>query len=183
MKEVRLHGRGGQGTVIMAGQLVYCLALSGFYASSIPMFGFERRGTPVEAYVRMDEAPIREKTKIYEPDCVVVMDPTLLLAVDAFAGMKSGGILVINHKGAPGDLDLPQSVKTLAMVDGNHIATALFGAPITNTCMMGAFASATGWITLDSILEGLETDFSGEKLEKNRKAAALGFSGCRVYQI
>ncbi len=183
MKEICLHGRGGQGTVIMAGQLVNCLALSGFYASSIPMFGFERRGTPVEAYIRMDDAPIREKTKIYEPDCVVVMDPTLLVAVDVFAGMKSGGLLVINHKGAPADLVLPPSVKTVAMVDANPIATALLGAPITNTCMMGAFASATGWITLESILEGLETDFSDEKLEKNRKAAAAGFSACTVYPI
>src|SRR3989304_8712320 len=98
MKEIRLHGRGGQGTVMMAVQMVRCLALSGLHASSIPMFGFERRGPPVEAYIRMDGAPIREKTKIYEPDCVVVMDPTLLSAVDVVAGMRAEGTLVINHK-------------------------------------------------------------------------------------
>jgi 2-oxoacid:acceptor oxidoreductase gamma subunit (pyruvate/2-ketoisovalerate family) len=167
----------------MAGELVGCLALVGKYASSIPMFGFERRGTPVEAYIRMDDAPIREKTKIYTPDCVVVMDPTLLAAVDVFAGLRGDGILVMNHKGTPKDLELPLTVKKVGLVDASPIAVSLLGAPITNTCMMGAFAATTGWIDLDSILEGLAADFSGEKLEKNRKAAELGFANCKTFDL
>lgn len=183
MKEIRLHGRGGQGTVIMGGQMVYCMGLAGKYASSIPMFGFERRGTPVEAYIRMDDAPVREKTKIYTPDCVVVMDPTLLAAVDVFAGLRGDGILVMNHKGTPKDLELPLSVKKVALVDANPIAASLLGLPITNTCMMGAFAAATGWIDLESALEGLADHFSGDKLEKNRKATEMGFAQCKTYDL
>lgn len=183
MREIRLHGRGGQGTVIMAGQMVYCLALSGRYAASIPMFGFERRGTPVEAYVRTDTAPIRQKTRIYEPDCVVVMDPTLLAAVDVFAGLQGDGVLVINYRGALEELRLPPSVKKVGLLDANTIAVSLLGAPITNTCMMGAFAATTGLIALDTIKDGLAEDFSGQKLEKNRRAAELGLDGCRVYDL
>jgi len=183
MKEIRLHGRGGQGTVTMAKQLVYCLALAGKYAASLPMFGFERRGTPVEAYIRMDEAPVRPKTKIYTPDCVVVMDPTLLTAVNVFAGLKGDGILVMNFRGAPEDLNLPPAVRKVGLVDATPIAVSLFGVPITNSCMMGAFAATTGWVDLDSILEGLAMDFSGEELEKNRKAAELGYTNCRTFEL
>jgi len=60
MKEIRLHGRGGQGVVMGAEMLAYAFVLEGKFASSFPTFGAERRGAPVAAFLRFDEKPIRE---------------------------------------------------------------------------------------------------------------------------
>ena len=77
-KEIRFHGRGGQGAVTAAKMLASSAAAEGKCVASFPMYGFERRGMPVIAFTRVDEKPIREKTQIYTPDCLMVIDPTLL---------------------------------------------------------------------------------------------------------
>ena len=47
MKEIRLHGIGGLGTVKAGEMLVHAAVASGKYGNSIPFFGFERQGAPV----------------------------------------------------------------------------------------------------------------------------------------
>jgi 2-oxoacid:acceptor oxidoreductase gamma subunit (pyruvate/2-ketoisovalerate family) len=183
MKEIRLHGRGGQGAVTIGGALVYCFAISGKCASAIPQFGFERRGAPVESYVRMDDNPIREKTRIYTPDCLMVLDSTLLNAVDIFNGLRGDGILVINERCSPEELKLPQTVKKVGIVDATKIAVDIFKANITNTCMLGAFVATTRWVELETVLEGLGEYFKKDLLTKNQRAAREGFEKCRVFDL
>jgi 2-oxoacid:acceptor oxidoreductase gamma subunit (pyruvate/2-ketoisovalerate family) len=74
MKEIWMHGQGGEGAVLSAEILEAALVADSKHASGFPMFGFERRDTPVAAFVRVDDRPIREKTQIYSPDCVVILD-------------------------------------------------------------------------------------------------------------
>jgi 2-oxoacid:acceptor oxidoreductase gamma subunit (pyruvate/2-ketoisovalerate family) len=64
MKEIRLHGRGGMGTVKAAEVIVNAKVLSGGYGNSIPFFGFERQGAPVTSFLRLDEKPIRPTNPI-----------------------------------------------------------------------------------------------------------------------
>ena len=90
MYEIRFHGRGGQGAVMAAKILAKALVDEGKTAKAIPSFGFERRGAPVEAYLRFDDRPIRQTTNIYHPDCIICLDPTLGRAVDIFQGMNPG---------------------------------------------------------------------------------------------
>ena len=52
MGEIRIHGRGGQGTVVAAEILAAAFVLEGKYAANFPFFGQERRGAPVSAFVR-----------------------------------------------------------------------------------------------------------------------------------
>lgn len=183
MKEIRLHGRGGQGAVTMGHWIVYCLAVEGKCASAIPAYGFERRGAPVASFVRMDDRPVREKSRIYTPDCLIVIDSTVANAVDIFAGLKGDGIVVMNQKVSPEELSFPPSVKKVGVVDATTIGLETLGRPITNSCMAGAFAATTGWIKLDSILEAIAEDFSGEILERNRIAAKLGFEKCKILNL
>ncbi|MCJ7605526.1 MAG: 2-oxoacid:acceptor oxidoreductase family protein, partial [Dehalococcoidales bacterium] len=70
MKEIRFHGRGGQGAVTAARILASAFVVEGKYVATFPMYGFERRGAPVVAFTRMDDKQIREKTQIYTPDCL-----------------------------------------------------------------------------------------------------------------
>lgn len=54
MKELRIHGRGGQGSVTAAELIAVAAFEGGVYAQAFPAFGVERRGAPVQAFVRFD---------------------------------------------------------------------------------------------------------------------------------
>ena len=86
--EVRLHGRGGQGVVTAADLLALAAFEEGQHAQSFPSFGSERTGAPVVAYCRLSERDIRTREPVVAPDCVVVIDPTLVHQVDLFAGLR-----------------------------------------------------------------------------------------------
>ena len=75
MIEVRFHGRGGQGAVTSAEMVALAAIEEGKFAQGFPSFGPERRGAPVIAFARVDDKPIRLRSKIYQPDVAVVRRP------------------------------------------------------------------------------------------------------------
>jgi len=176
LREIRLHGRGGQGVVIGAGMLAYAFVLEGKYASSIPMFGFERRGAPVSASLRLDDKPIRDTHQIYDPDCVVILDPSLAKSPDCIKGIKNEGIVIVN---TPKPLEEYYSdysqVKLFGRVDATGIGLAEIGRAISNTCMLGAIARATGWVNLTAVKSSFEMYFEGEPLSANMQSAQRGY--------
>ena len=163
----------------MAAQtLAEAAVIEGNYAVAFPFFGAERRGAPVLAFTRIDSKKIYSKTQVYAPDCVVVLDDSLLDTIDVVAGLKPEGTVVINSKEEPDDIDLGVSVRTAA-VDATSVALEILKAPITNTAILGAFAKTTGIVRLDSLEEAIGTRF-GEKLgkktgERNALAARTAF--------
>ena len=90
IKEIRLHGRGGQGIVMAAEIIVHAAMIDGLYGNALPSFGVERRGSPVTSSVRLDDRPIREKSQIYSPNCIVVSDATLLGSVMFLRAFRTG---------------------------------------------------------------------------------------------
>ncbi|KKK95623.1 hypothetical protein LCGC14_2670950, partial [marine sediment metagenome] len=88
MIEIRFHGRGGQGTVVASKIMADTISKEGNYVQACPEFGVERRGAPVFAFIRIDNKPIYDKSRIYNPDHVVVADPTLIEAIDVTEGLK-----------------------------------------------------------------------------------------------
>ncbi len=183
MKEIRLHGRGGQGTVLASQILVSAAVREGKYGNAIPFFGFERRGAPLAAFVRFDEKRIREKTQIYTPDCVVVMDPTLVHASNVFDGLQEGGAVVLNDRKMPEEAKLPTTVGRLGIVDATGIALEVLGTPITNTPMLGAFVATTSWIGLEALLSALQEMMRGKQADANARAALLGYERTRVLDM
>ncbi len=171
MIEVRFHGRGGQGAVTAARLLAEAAFLEGKYCQAFPSFGAERRGAPVVAFARIDSRPIRVRTQIYEPDHVIVFDPTLLKAVNVAAGLKRRGVITINAKEAPKDIHAGK----VATVDATEIAIENLGAPITGTAMLGAFVKVTKLISLDSIIRVIEGHFKGKLAERNVAAAKVAY--------
>jgi 2-oxoacid:acceptor oxidoreductase gamma subunit (pyruvate/2-ketoisovalerate family) len=174
MKEIRVHGRGGQGGMAGARMLAAAFVHEGKWATSFPEFGFERRGAPVRAFVRVDDKPIREKMKVYNPDCLLVIDPVLIGSKTTFEGFKPGGILVLNGHEAGSYPEMNLSV--VGYVNATKIGLEEIGITATNTCMLGAFARATEWIGLNSILSSLSEYFSGDLLKKNIRCVERGFN-------
>ena len=179
MKEIRFHGRGGQGAVIAAQILTRAFYAEGKYAASFPMFGFERRGAPVAAFTRVDDKPIREKSQIYTPDCLLVLSQSLEGLPMLFDGLKPHGILVINAVKFP-EGTLHDNLRVIGVANATAIAQEEMGIPATNTCMLGAFAKTTGWLSLESVVVALEDYFKGTLLEKNIRSAERGFRETRV---
>ncbi len=179
MKEIRLHGRGGLGTVKAAEIIVYANVMDGNFGNSIPFFGFERQGAPVTSFVRLDKNPIRPKNQVYNPNCIIVLEPTIMNAVDVFEGLKEDSFFIINTQKPITEIRMPDTVGTVASVDATGIARKILNNKITNTVMLGAFARATEWVKLDKILERVEELFGPENVE----AAEKGFQETKVINI
>lgn len=179
MHEIRLHGRGGLGCVKAAEVLVYAAVKEGKYGSSIPFFGFERQGAPVTAFLKISDEPIRAKNRVYHPNVVVVLDPTIMNAVDVFSGTEDGCTLVLNTSQSIEHLALPPSVKRIALVDATAISMELLGRPITNTAMLGAFCKITGLVGMDYVAEKVEALWG----EKNIAALRRGHKEAQIYVL
>jgi 2-oxoacid:acceptor oxidoreductase gamma subunit (pyruvate/2-ketoisovalerate family) len=162
-----------------ARMLASAFVTEGKFVASFPMYGFERRGAPVVAFTRVDEKPIREKTQIYTPDCMVVIDPTLMKLPTLFNGLKPEGILILNSphplKTKPSD-----ALKVGGVVNATKIAVDEIGRDIPNTCLLGAFAAVTGWLDLQPILSCLGDYLSGDMLQRNLRSAERGYREVEV---
>ncbi len=179
MKEIRFHGRGGQGAVMAARMLATALMAQGKYVASFPMYGFERRGAPVVAFARFDDKPIREKTQIYNPDCLVVIDPTLMTLPTLFDGLHPEGILLLNSP-IPLVKRPSENIKVAGVLDATTIAVEEIGRDVPNTCILGAFAATTGWVELEYLRSALGDYFTGEILRRNIRSAERGFEEVKV---
>jgi 2-oxoacid:acceptor oxidoreductase gamma subunit (pyruvate/2-ketoisovalerate family) len=155
MRELRIHGRGGQGAVIASKVLAVAVFREGRWVQSFPAFGVERRGAPVTAFLRIDDTPIRLRCEITAPDDLIVLDPTLVDAIDVAAGLKPGGGILINTDRPATRYAALADRFRVATVDASRIAASHgIGSrtqPIVNTAILGAFARWSGLVGLDSV--------------------------------
>jgi len=179
MRELRIHGRGGQGAVVASKLLAVALFHEGNWVQSFPAFGVERRGAPVTAFLRVDRAPIRLRCEIMEPDGIIVLDPTLVDATDVTAGLKLGGTVLINTARAAETYADLQARYRVVTVDASSVA-AKHGLgsrtqPIVNTAILGAFATASGLVGLESVCRAIreEVPMKAEANEAAAREAAL----------
>jgi len=177
MREIRIHGRGGQGAVTAAQLIAEAAFREGKHVVAFPFFGAERRGAPVRAFARISDEPIYVRSQIYEPDVVLILDPALLGMPDITEGLKKDGMVIANTRKRPGELDLGDF--KVATVDATGIAIELglivAGWPVVNTPMLGAFVAATSDVSLDTMLDVIRAYWPGEVGEKNARAAELAF--------
>ena len=172
MIEIRIHGRGGQGAVTSAEMLALAAIGTGKYAQAFPSFGPERRGAPVQAFVRVSDKQIRVRGEIREPDVVVVLDPGLLNIMDVSSGLREKGIIVVNTKGSAAEIKSRFKNKwPAAVVDASAIAVETIGVNIVNTTMLGAILKACEVVPMESLEEPLKHRFGGR--------AAANFEACK----
>lgn len=173
--EVRWHGRGGQGAVTSAELIALAAINKDKYAQSFPSFGPERRGAPVQAFLRVGDEPIRVRSEIAEPDVVVVLNPDLLRVVNVTSGLKSGGALIVNTKKSLDEIKSSYGDGfKVATVNAMKIARESIGLPITNTTMIGALLKVSGLLELDDMIGPLEHRF-GKVAQKNITAMKRAF--------
>ena len=184
MIEIRTHGRGGQGSVIASEIVAEAFFREGKFVQAFPAFGVERRGAPVVAFTRIADDEIRERCEIYAPDHLIVLDPVLIDTVNITAGLKKNGWIIINTNKPMGESELLKDYR-VATVDANAIAIK-YGlgsraTPIVNTAIIGAFAGATGLVSLEAVVNAVE-EFVPLKKKDNTKATEEAFKSVKIIE-
>ena len=173
MIEIRIHGRGGQGGVTLAKLIATSRFLKGQSVQAFGLYAAERSGAPIQAFCRFAEEPITNRNLIYEPDHVIVLDPTLV-GPPIVAGLKPGGWLLINSPQPPGEFEEQFPQNRLATVDATAIARdnnlGTRSVPIVNTALAGAAGKMLG-IPIEEVFAALEhLGFTGPNLDAAKRA-------------
>lgn len=169
MKEIRWHGRGGQGAKTAAGLVAEVAMEGGAFSQGFPEYGPERMGAPIRGFTRISGDPIRVHSPITNPDVVVVLDDTLLETIDVTEGMDEEGTVLVNTRSKPEDIASKLPLKGLSVwtVDATQISIDELGRPIPNTPMIGALVKATGVVDMELLKSSIKRKFLkkfGEKI-------------------
>jgi len=158
MIEIRIHGRGGQGGVTLAKLIATSRFLKGQSVQAFGLYAAERSGAPVQAFCRFDDSTITNRNLIYEPDHVLVLDPTLV-GPAIVSGLKPGGWILLNAEGGQEAIAGQFAQNRVATVDATAIARdhglGTRSVPIVNTGLAGAVAKILGF-PLEEMLASLE---------------------------
>ena len=179
--EIRWHGRGGQGAKTASLLLADAAFNTGKYIQGFPEYGPERMGAPITAYNRISNKPITIHSNIYEPDYVVVVDDTLLEAVDVTAGLKSTGAIVINTTKSAEEIrkNLKGYEGRIYKIDARRISEETLGKNFPNTPMLAAIVKVSEVMTDEELLNDMKGSFKHkfakkpEVIEGNMKALEL----------
>jgi pyruvate ferredoxin oxidoreductase gamma subunit len=170
MKEIRIHGRGGQGSLVLAQFMAIAALEDGKYGQAVPFLGGggERRGKPIMAFCRLSDRPIRLRSRVNEPDYVIVQDATIVRELDVAEGLKDAGMILVNTERDVARLGLKGSFRIFTF-SAEDVARRILGRPIMNTALLGAFAALTRELSLDATLRAVRSRFPGELGEKNAR--------------
>lgn len=159
--EIRWHGRGGQGAKTASLLLADAAFNTGKYVQGFPEYGPERMGAPITAYNRISAQRCTIHSNIYEPDYVVVVDATLLDAVDVTAGLKAGGAIIINTEKTPDQVrpQLKGYGGRVYTIDAGKISEETLGKNFPNTPMLGAVVKVSGMVPEEAFLKDMEASF------------------------
>jgi 2-oxoacid:acceptor oxidoreductase gamma subunit (pyruvate/2-ketoisovalerate family) len=173
MIEIRIHGRGGQGGVTLAKLIATSRFLQDQSVQAFGLYAAERSGAPIQAFCRYSDEPITNRNLIYEPDHIVVLDPTLI-GPSIVAGLRAGGWILMNSPQPPENFAEQFPHNRLATVDATTIAReyglGTRSVPIVNTALAGAVARMLE-VPLDEMRAALEhLGFVGGNLDAANQA-------------
>ncbi len=144
MIEILWHGRGGQGAFTAARLLGAAGSLSpGRYALAFPSFGPERRGAPMRAATKLDNAPIGDRSAVSRADYVVYLDDTLFFGVKQDE-LKPGASVLVNTVH-------PSDDPRVIAIDAQGIALRHLGRPIPNTALLAALGALCDDVDIEDV--------------------------------
>jgi len=180
--EVVVFGRGGQGAKTTAEILAQAALTEGKNIQAFPEFGPERSGAPVRSFVRISEETIRTHEPIVDPDCVLVLDETLLGAIDVTYNISNKEPIIVNSPRSR--VELQQELKTtgtIIPVDASRLALEIIGENRPNTVILGKFVFVTEIVKLDSVIQAFQEKYfkkiGPEKTKQNIEAIQRAYDG------
>jgi pyruvate ferredoxin oxidoreductase gamma subunit/2-oxoisovalerate ferredoxin oxidoreductase gamma subunit len=185
VEEIRLHGRGGQGVVASGEMIALAAVYEEKYCRAFPSYGSARRGSPVTAFAQIGTEDEANRSYIYTPDYVIILDPEIPKAVDVTVGLKRKGTIIWNTPLDPAEAveQLKASPSKIGVIDATSIALETLGRPIPNTTILGAFVKTTALLEMKSIEKAIRKRFSAELAEKNVVAARRGHQEVQIDRL
>ncbi len=161
MTEIRWHGRGGQGAKTACLLLADVAFTAGKFVQGFPEYGPERMGAPITAYNRISNERCSIHSNIYEPNFVVVVDETLLEAVDVTKGLDENGAIVINSNKSGEELKkhLRGYKGKVFTIDARAVSEKHLGKYFPNTPMLAAIVKVSGILDEDQFVQDMEASF------------------------
>jgi 2-oxoacid:acceptor oxidoreductase gamma subunit (pyruvate/2-ketoisovalerate family) len=179
MKEIKFHGRGGQGVVMASQMLGLAYFKAGMYPQCYPLFGGERRGAPVVSFLRVDREKILLKCEIRHPDELLCFDVSLLNPEEISSTIRPGGRILVNAAGLPKSLDGIEGFE-LASIDAVAVAEGLGLGHAINTTVLGGYCRLDTEIEVDRVIEAV-TEMVPAKKDINVEAIRRGYESVRLW--
>ena len=177
MKEIRIHGRGGQGSLVLAQFMAIAALEDGKYGQAFPYLGGggERRGKAIMAFCRLSDKPIRLRARVDAPDYLIIQDATILGEENVTEGLKDGAMILVNTERQADDLGI-EGAYPISTFAAEGLARRILGRPIMNTALLGAFAAITQELSLEATLKAVRNKFPGELGEKNARVVEESYN-------
>jgi pyruvate ferredoxin oxidoreductase gamma subunit len=177
---VRFHGRGGQGMKTASRIVGTAAVLDGHVAQDSPVYGAERRGAPMSAFVRVGDGPIFERGFIPSPDIVAVADDTLLDDASArpLAGLAPTGALVLSTSHSV-EAVRQHTAHRGPIVAGDFLAAAL-AAGVGPVGVSTAVAAAVGrllGLSAPAMSEAVRQEVGGGRISARVLEASVALAG------
>ena len=170
--KIVLLGRGGMGIVTACEIIAEATYLSGNFIDvhAYPSFGAERRGAPVQAYVKLSRhEKIYDRAQIENPDILIVFDDSVLTQEDA-SSLKDRGIFIANSDKTPEyfveKFNLSSNTRVIVANISNlslEKNLTIDGNPVINTPILGLLSKALPELQLEN-LKDVVLNRMGEKL-------------------
>jgi pyruvate ferredoxin oxidoreductase gamma subunit len=168
-KEIRIHGRGGQGVVAMAEILAIAFFNDGRIAQAFPHFGVERSGAPIQSFVRVSDKTISTRQHVSSPDVLIILDDSLIGKADILVGIKKDGQIIINSNKKAEEIfleiknlgKLPSGFKinNIFSFTASKVALEIFGKNMVNTAMLGALTKVPGLLNIEGCFRSVKEKF------------------------
>jgi len=101
---VRFHSVGGWGAITTGKNLAMTLFdLLGYHIKANPKYGSEKKGQPTTYYLSAAPEPIRINCEYFYVDVVLSPDPNVFQHTNALAGLKDGGVFIIQSEETTAD--------------------------------------------------------------------------------
>ena len=176
MKEMLFVGRGGEGVVLASQILADTLGRAGFQVQCFPEFTAERRGAPIAAYLRWDDAPIRRRYKMRDCDVLAVVSPTPPSA-EVVSRIRPGGLLVLNaDRRSPLAGAFHVARVPASRIAREHGVLSTEGRPMGNVALLGACVRLLAPGSLGVLESAVRSRFADA--DRNVAAAREGYDRC-----
>jgi len=158
--KIVLLGRGGMGIVTACEIIAEAAYLSGNFIDvhAYPSFGAERRGAPVQAYVKLSRhEKVYDRAQIENPNILIVFDDSVLTQVDV-SSLEDHGIFIVNS-----DKNPEYFVKKFNLSSNKRVIVAnisrlsleknltIDGNPVINTPILGLLSKALPELELKNL--------------------------------
>jgi len=170
--KIVLLGRGGMGIVTACEIIAEAAYLSGNFidVQAYPSFGAERRGAPIQAYVKLSRTEkVYDRSQIENPNILIVFDDSVLTK-DIALSLEKNAVFIVNSSKNPeyfvNEYNLSNTNKVV-VADINYLALeknlTIDGNPVINTPILGLLSKALPDLHLENLKE-VVLNKMGEKL-------------------